>query len=69
MWENFFKHIDIVPENVEILDGNAADLSAECLSYEKKIKDAGGIELFVGGSIQNNIFFKKLSKKYWTHQA
>ncbi len=49
MWENFFKHIDILPENVHILDGNAADLSAECLTYEKKIKDVGGIELFIGG--------------------
>lgn len=49
MWENFFKHIDILPENVNILDGNAADLSAECSSYEKKIKEVGGIELFIGG--------------------
>jgi len=36
MWENFFKHIDILPENVHILDGNADDLSAECLSFEEK---------------------------------
>lgn len=49
MWENFFRHIDILPENVHILDGNAADLSAECLSFEKKIKDVGGVELFIGG--------------------
>lgn len=31
------------------MDGNAEDLNAECESYEQKIKDAGGIELFVGG--------------------
>ncbi|KAG4074490.1 hypothetical protein HA402_015779 [Bradysia odoriphaga] len=49
MWENFFKHIDILPENVNILDGNAPDLSAECSSFEQKIKDVGGIELFIGG--------------------
>lgn len=49
MWSNFFKHIDIDPSNAHILDGNAADLNAECESYEQKIKDAGGIELFVGG--------------------
>uniref|UniRef100_A0A8B9SKP7 Glucosamine-6-phosphate deaminase 1 n=1 Tax=Anas platyrhynchos TaxID=8839 RepID=A0A8B9SKP7_ANAPL len=30
MWNNFFKHIDILAENVHILDGNAADLQAEC---------------------------------------
>lgn len=49
MWTNFFKHIDIPAENVNILDGNAADMEAECLRYEEKIKALGGIELFVGG--------------------
>lgn len=49
MWNNFFKHIDISPENVHILDGNAPDLQAECDAFEEKIKAAGGIELFVGG--------------------
>lgn len=49
MWNNFFKHIDILPENVHILDGNAPDLVEECLNYEKQIAAAGGIELFVGG--------------------
>lgn len=49
MWNNFFKHIDIDPENVHVLDGNASDLVAECDNYEKKIEDAGGIELFIGG--------------------
>ncbi|XP_017782956.1 PREDICTED: glucosamine-6-phosphate isomerase isoform X2 [Nicrophorus vespilloides] len=49
MWNTFFKHIDIVPENVHILDGNAEDLVAECNSYEKKINAAGGIDLFIGG--------------------
>ena len=49
MWSNFFKHIDIVPENVHLLDGNAPDPIAECENYEKKIKEAGGIHLFIGG--------------------
>ncbi|XP_030683170.1 glucosamine-6-phosphate isomerase 1 isoform X2 [Nomascus leucogenys] len=49
MWNNFFKHIDIHPENTHILDGNAIDLQAECDAFEEKIKAAGGIELFVGG--------------------
>lgn len=49
MWSNLFKHIDINPINVNILNGNAPDLNAECIEYEKKIKDAGGIELFIGG--------------------
>lgn len=49
MWNEFFKHIDIEPENVHILDGNAPDLVAECEAYERKIKESGGIELFIGG--------------------
>ena len=49
MWDNFFIHIDIIPENANLLDGNAADLDAECRSYEEKIKSLGGIQLFLGG--------------------
>lgn len=49
MWNSFFKHIDIDPQNVNLLDGNAHDLQAECNAFERKIRDAGGIELFVGG--------------------
>lgn len=49
MWDNLFKHIDIPEENINILDGNAPDLEKECCEYEKKIKKAGGIDLFLGG--------------------
>ena len=49
MWNNFFSHIDIRKENVNILNGNAADLAAECARYEAKIKNYGGIHLFLGG--------------------
>ena len=49
MWTNFFGHIDIRPENVHILDGNAPDLLAECANYERMITEAGGIDLFMGG--------------------
>jgi glucosamine-6-phosphate deaminase len=49
MWNNFFSHIDIQKDNVNILDGNAADPEAECTGYEEKIKSAGGVRLFVGG--------------------
>ncbi len=49
MWENFFSHIDIHPENVNILDGNAPDLEQECRDYEQKIEHYGGINLFLGG--------------------
>jgi glucosamine-6-phosphate deaminase len=49
MWNNFFSHIDINPENVHILNGNAEDLEAECQAYEAAIVEAGGIDLFMGG--------------------
>lgn len=49
MWNNFFSHIDIKKENVNILNGNADDLVAECERYEAKIKACGGIDLFLGG--------------------
>jgi glucosamine-6-phosphate deaminase len=49
MWNNFFSHIDISKNNVNILNGNAKDLHAECDAYEKKIEKMGGINLFVGG--------------------
>jgi len=49
MWNNFFSHIDILPDNVNILNGNATDLEIECEAYEKKIKSLGGIHLFFGG--------------------
>lgn len=49
MLKNFFDHIDIPKENTNILDGNAPDLEKECLEYEEKIKDVGGIDLFLGG--------------------
>lgn len=49
MWNNFFSHIDILPENANILNGNAEDLVAECAAYEAKMIAVGGIDLFLGG--------------------
>ena len=49
MYRHFFAHVDIDPDNVHILDGNAPDLEAECIAFEEKIRHAGGIELFLGG--------------------
>ncbi len=49
MWNNFFSHVDIRRENVNILNGNATDLAAECADYEARIEAAGGIDLFLGG--------------------
>lgn len=49
MHTNFFNHVDIGKSNIHIPDGNAADLEKECAGYEEKIRQFGGIELFLGG--------------------
>jgi glucosamine-6-phosphate deaminase len=49
MWHHLFSHVDIDPENVNILNGNASDLEEECEAYEEKIRKIGGIDLFLGG--------------------
>lgn len=49
MAKNFFDHIDIPKNQINILNGNAKDLEKECADYEKRIKEVGGIELFLGG--------------------
>lgn len=45
MWENFFQHINIPPENVHLPDGNAPDIPRFCSEYEQGIREAGGIDL------------------------
>lgn len=49
MYTNFFNHIDIKKENIHILNGLTNNTEEECANYEKAIKAAGGIDLFLGG--------------------
>lgn len=49
MWRHLFSHINIPPQNVHILNGNAPDLEAECAAFEASIVAAGGIDLFLAG--------------------
>ena len=49
MYNNFFSHVDMQEQNINLLDGNAADHEAECQRYEDKIKTYGRINLFMGG--------------------
>ena len=44
--------LSLLAANVHILDGNAQDLDKECEEYEKKIKEAGGVDLFIGGKYE-----------------
>lgn len=49
MHTHFFDHVDIPAANINVLDGTASDLDAECCRYETKIKQYGKIHLFLGG--------------------
>ncbi|PMH40876.1 glucosamine-6-phosphate deaminase [Vibrio sp. 10N.286.49.B3] len=49
MYNNFFNHVDIQDENINLLNGNATDVDVECKRYEDKIKSYGKINLFMGG--------------------
>ncbi|MCP4954323.1 glucosamine-6-phosphate deaminase [Photobacterium aquimaris] len=49
MYNNFFNHVDMQEENINLLDGNTTDHQAECQRYEDKIKTYGRINLFMGG--------------------
>lgn len=49
MYRNFFDHIDIPTENINLLNGCADDIDAECRRYEEKIGSYGKINLFMGG--------------------
>lgn len=53
MKHHLFDHVDIKPENVHILNGEAANLEAECQAYEDAIREVGGIDLFLGGVGRN----------------
>jgi glucosamine-6-phosphate deaminase len=46
MHQHLFDHIDIKSENINIPDGTVASsaLTQYCLNYEKRIKDAGGLD-------------------------
>lgn len=60
MHHNFFDHVDIPSENINLLNGNAADVDAECLNFEEKIKSYGKINLFMGGvGVDGHIAFNE----------
>ncbi|OHE91306.1 glucosamine-6-phosphate isomerase [Colletotrichum orchidophilum] len=49
MWKHLFSHVNIHPQNVNILNGLNPNLESECVAYEAKIKAVGGIDLFLAG--------------------
>ena len=72
MQENFFDHVNIPEDNINLLDGMEDDVRKECIEYDMKIKRAGGIDLQVlgigpNGHIGFNEPGKRLNVK--THQV
>jgi glucosamine-6-phosphate deaminase len=51
MDENFFKHVNVPPENIHIPSGTVseADIDAHCAEYEDAIAAAGGIDFQILG--------------------
>lgn len=60
MYQNFFNHIDIPAENINLLNGNAPDVDEECRRYEEKIRSYGKVHLFMGGvGVDGHIAFNE----------
>jgi glucosamine-6-phosphate deaminase len=53
MMENLFKHVNMNKNNIYIPDGRAKDINNECIEYEYKIMQAGGIDLQLLGIGRN----------------
>lgn len=53
MYENFFKHININNENINIPNSNPENLEKYCKNYDKKIQELGGIDLQILGIGEN----------------
>ncbi|OAQ14212.1 glucosamine-6-phosphate deaminase [Bibersteinia trehalosi Y31] len=60
MHKNFFQYIDIPEANINLLNGMAEDIEAECARYEAKIRAYGKIHLFMGGvGVDGHIAFNE----------
>lgn len=53
MNKHLFRHVDLLPQRIHMLDGVADDPVAECRAYEDRIREAGGIDLQLLGIGQN----------------
>ena len=49
MWTNLFDHVNMNPSQVHIPHGMAGDIPEHCQWYERRISEAGGIDLQILG--------------------
>ena len=72
MKQQLFNHINIDPSRLNIPNGEATDIIAECAAYESKIQAAGGIDLqILGIGLNGHIGFNEPSDTFAarTHQV
>ena len=69
MMKNFFNHININKEkNINIPNGMAEDTEEECVQYEKKINEAGGIDIqILGIGVNGHIGFNEPNVSFEAH--
>ncbi len=53
MYRNFFDHINIPAENINLPNGLNPDATSECRRYEKVIQDVGGVDMQLLGIGRN----------------
>jgi len=49
MWDNLFEGLGLRDAQTNLLSGMASDPAAECVEYEQRIREAGGIDIQVLG--------------------
>ncbi|WP_155593985.1 glucosamine-6-phosphate deaminase [Lysinibacillus cavernae] len=60
MHENLFNFVDILTENIHLPNGKSEDLAAECVAYDGRIEEAGGIDLqLLGIGVNGHIGFNE----------
>jgi glucosamine-6-phosphate deaminase len=50
MQENFFQHVNVQPQNINVPSGTTSNYPAFCDWYERRIAECGGIDLQILGS-------------------
>jgi len=72
MERHLFRRVNIPPDHVHFLNGNARDLDAECLRYEALIDSLGGIDLqLLGVGANGHVGFNEPAPALYarTHRA
>ena len=72
MQQHLFGCINVAPERIHFLNGQAASVEAECARYEAAIREAGGIDLqILGIGTNGHIGFNEPARELhaWSHRV